>query len=393
MGIEVRPLGVKCNIQCRYCYQEPQRDAGNASMMYDLPKLKKAVEEAGRAFTLFGGEPLLAPIPVLRELLEIGLRKYGGTDMQTNGTLIKDAHIELFREFRVAVGVSVDGPDELNDVRWAGSLAKTREATAKTHAAIKRLCEEGFNPTVIITLHRGNATAEHLPRMVEWLRELDAMGVKSARLHILEVEDDDEARGYALTDEENIAAFMGFAALEKELKNLSLDVFNDMRNMLAGDDTKATCIWKACDSYTTRAVRGIEGNGQSSNCGRTNKDGVDYVKSPQEGFERYISLYHTPYEYGGCKDCRFFLMCKGQCPGTAIDGDWRNRTRDCRVWLTMYETLEQEALADGQVPLSLDPVRKQVENHMLAAWWSGRNPDYYQSVLDARAALAAPQNG
>jgi hypothetical protein len=55
----------------------------------------------------------------------------------------------------------------------------------------------------------------------------------------------------------------------------------------------------------------------------------------------------------------------------------------------MYETLEQEALAEGQTPLSLDPVRKQVEDRMLAAWLSGSNPDYYQAVLDARAAAAA----
>ena len=62
---------------------------------------------------------------------------------------------------------------------------------------------------------------------------------------------------------------------------------------------------------------------RSSNCGRTNKDGVDYLKSDHQGYERYIALYNTPHEHGGCKGCRFFLMCKGQCPGTAIDGDWQ----------------------------------------------------------------------
>ena len=79
-------------------------------------------------------------------------------------------------------------------------------------------------------------------------------------------------------------------------------------------------------------MQGIEGTDQRSNCGRTNKDGIDFVKSDREGFERYLALYYTPQEYGGCKDCRFFLMCKGQCPGTAIDRDWRNRTEHCEVW-------------------------------------------------------------
>jgi hypothetical protein len=29
---ELRPLGVACNIQCQYCYQNPQRDAGNLAV-------------------------------------------------------------------------------------------------------------------------------------------------------------------------------------------------------------------------------------------------------------------------------------------------------------------------------------------------------------------------
>ena len=27
MSIELRPLGVACNLACHYCYQNPQRDA------------------------------------------------------------------------------------------------------------------------------------------------------------------------------------------------------------------------------------------------------------------------------------------------------------------------------------------------------------------------------
>ena len=34
----------------------------------------------------------------------------------------------------------MDGPGELNDGRWAGTLGRTRDATAKTEAAIERLC-------------------------------------------------------------------------------------------------------------------------------------------------------------------------------------------------------------------------------------------------------------
>ena len=85
---------------------------------------------------------------------------------------------------------------------------------------------------------------------------------------------------------------------------------------------------------TTRAVQGIEGTGRLSNCGRTNKDGVDFVKAATPGYERYIALYQTPQDQGGCSGCRFFIFCKGQCPGTAMNGDWRNKTEHCDLWMT-----------------------------------------------------------
>lgn len=61
MAVELRPLGVQCNLRCVYCYQKPQRDAGNLARRYDLDAMRAAVEQEGGPFTLFGGEPLLMP--------------------------------------------------------------------------------------------------------------------------------------------------------------------------------------------------------------------------------------------------------------------------------------------------------------------------------------------
>jgi uncharacterized protein len=374
MTVELRPLGVKCNIQCQYCYQNPQRDAGNVPQSYNLEKMKAGIEAEGGPFTLFGGEGLLVPEKDLEELWAWGLEKFGRNGIQTNGTIITENHYRLFKQYKVNVGISVDGPGELNDVRWSGSLERTRELTANTHAAIERLCQEGTPPSIIITLHRSNATPDKLPLMHDWIRHLQAIGVTSVRLHLLEVDNEEIRRKYALSARENLEAMMSFARLEEELTTLQFDKFDDMRELLAGDDSHASCVWNACDPYTTRAVRGVEGSGQRSNCGRTNKDGIDFSKANTEGYERYLALYHTPQEHGGCQGCRFFLMCKGFCPGTALDGDWRNRTEHCGVLMGLYEYLEEKMLAEGEVPLSQAPYRQEVENRMLEEWGAGRNP-------------------
>jgi uncharacterized protein len=372
MSVELRPLGVLCNIQCQYCYQNPQRDTGNLSSAYDMAKMKEAIRAEGGPFSLFGGEPLLVPLADLKDLWSWGLAKFGHNSVQTNGTLITDAHVELFKKYRVQVGISLDGPGPLNDARWHGSLKRTREATAKAEAVIDQLCREGIPPSLILTLHRANATADKLPILFDWVRYLDRIGVRWARLHLLESESEAVRAKYALSNRENIEALIGFAELQRELQRLNFDLFEDMRRMLEGRDESTTCVWNACDPYTTRAVRGVEGHGQRSNCGRTNKDGIDFVKSETPGFERYLALYLTPQEAGGCRGCRFFLMCKGQCPGTAIDGDWRNRTEHCEVWKALYERIEAEFEAEGMVPLSRDPRRVRLEQALLRAWSEGR---------------------
>jgi len=373
MAVEVRPFGVKCNIGCQYCYQNPERDAGNDLRSYDMDLMMQRLKEDGRKFILFGGEPLLMPLADLEEIWRYGFERFGSNGIQTNGTLITGDHIDLFRRYKVHVGMSLDGPGELNDVRWAGSLSKTREATEKSHEAIRMLCEEGMPPSLIVTLSRSNATADKLERMKDWFREMDRQGVVSARLHLMEVESEDVRDKYTLTTEENIAAVHAFQALGKELKGLQFDMFKDMRKMLLGQDKSNTCVWTGCDPYTTSAVQGLEGNGQRSNCGRTNKDGVDFVKADKPGWERYVALYFTPQEFGGCQGCRFFLMCKGQCPGTSLQGDWRSRTEHCEVIKGLYRKLEEELLDEGTTPLSAHPVRQKIEGQMVEAWMHGQH--------------------
>lgn len=375
MTVELTPVGVRCNLACTYCYQHPMRDAGNyAAPGYDLDAMLRALEAEGSEFTVFGGEPLLTPIEDLERIWRWGFERFGRNGVQTNGALITDRHIALFLKYRVHVGISVDGPDELNDTRWAGSLEKTREATHRTHEAIRRLSEAGTPPSIIATLTRLNASRERLPRFKEWLRELDGLGVTSARLHILEVDHEGVRDHLQLSAEETIAAFLELAAFEGALPRLRFDVFRDIENLLRGEDGRATCTWRACDPYTTSAVQGIDGEGHKRNCGRTNKDGVSWIKTDRPGYERYLALYHTPQEHGGCRGCRFFAMCKGQCPGEGIGGDWRSRSENCAVYLALFEHQERELLRRGVVPLSLDPDRPALERRLVDAWARGENP-------------------
>jgi uncharacterized protein len=414
MSIELMLPGVACNLSCPYCYENGQRDAGNfRPETIDLPAAFASLEAEGvgqpdaadphaekhrTPFLVFGGEPLLAPLAQLESVFAWGLEKAGANGIQTNGALITDAHLALFEKYRVAVGISVDGPDELNDTRWAGSLEKTRTMTARSLAAIDQLCARKRPPGIIVTLTRVNASAERRPRFKAWLRELHAKGINWIRLHILEVDHALVAAHYALTDDETVEAVLDLAALETELPALQFELLSDMRSLLLALDSQTPadrdrqaplCVWGACDPLTTNAVRAVDADGGRSNCGRVYKDGVPWQKADAAGFERYLALYHTPQAHGGCAGCRFFAMCKGQCPGTAIDGDWRNRSAQCRVWFRLFEHEEADLERRRLVPLSKSALRGAVEQQLLAAWAAGHNVSLTQAL--AAVTLSQPR--
>lgn len=374
MTIELEPVGVVCNLSCPYCYEHPMRDAGNfRHKTYSVQKMLDGLEKEGGQFTLFGGEPLLTDIDDLETIFKWGFERYGGNGIQTNGVLINDRHIEMFKKYKVHVGISVDGPDDMNDTRWAGSLEKTREATKKSMNAIKRLRDENISMGIIITVHKKNGLPKYRERFKNWVRELVLWGVDSARLHPLEIDHSAVGETLALTAEQNIEFLLDMWEFElKEFKGqFTFDIFRDVEGMIRADDSKATCTFLACDPYTTHAVQGIDSQGNQSNCGRGNKDGINWIKAQYDGFERQMALYNTPEEFNGCQGCRFFLMCKGHCPGTGIDMDWRNKPDTCLSWKVSFGIFEKMMLKQNKIPLSLHPDRKKYEDVMMYGFSRG----------------------
>jgi len=378
MTIELEPVGVVCNLSCPYCYEHPMRDAGNfRQKTYSVEKMLEGLAKEGGNFTLFGGEPLLTDIDDLETIFKWGFDRYGFNGIQTNGVLITDRHIEMFKKYRVHVGISLDGPDEMNDTRWAGSLEKTREATRKSFEAIKKCLDNKLSLGLIITIHKKNGLPKYRERFKAWIKELQSWGVDGARLHPLEIDHTSITDTLALTPEQNIEFLLDMWDFEISELNVpgkrpfQFDIFRDVEYMLRADDANATCTFMTCDPYTTHAVQGIDSQGNKANCGRGNKEGINWIKADIDGFERQMALYNTPQEHGGCQGCRFFIMCKSHCPGTGMDMDWRNRTDTCMNWKVAFSIYERMMVKRGEMPLSLNPDLKRYEDILMYGYSRG----------------------
>lgn len=363
------------------------RFAGNEDPLngkYDIQKMFEAAkkEGAGRpdgrggvtGLSLFGGEPLLVPTIDLERIFYLASSEKIPVSIQTNASLVTKSHIDLFEQYRVSIGVSLDGPEELNDLRAAKSDEATITTTAKSYMALRSMLQRKLSISLIATLYTTNVgDNQKLERFLKWIADLHARGLRSLNLHLLEV-DDPSARQFVLPVERHIEVMRRLRTFCRAQPAFHVQPFAAMRALLLGqDEQNVDCIWHACDPYTTNAVRGIDGQGNRGNCGRTNKDGVPYVKGDAAGFERQLSLYLTPQEHGGCQGCRFFFACKGECPGTGEGEEWRSRTSHCKVLMALFEDIEQELIGEGQTPLSSSWQRATIESKLLEGWTRGQN--------------------
>jgi len=391
MSIVLRPHGVACNIACQYCYQNPLRNAAGTAPKFDFDAVTEAVDKLNEPLHLFGGEPLLLSYSDIERLIQFNLKRFGQPPrVQSNGVLMTTQHVSLFSRYGVKVGISIDGPGELNDARWAGSLAKTRASTKSTLRSIDLLLDAGLCDGIMVQLSRANGIPPALETLCTWLTELDAKGVQTARIHILGLDDTAARDAYGLTVAENVHAITRLVELAKGLQRMRLDVSSDRRGMLLMEDEAVSCTFRGCDPLFTEAVFGLSGDGEPNKCGFTDKEGIDFLKTDIPNYERYLALYQTPQAYGGCQDCRFFVACKGQCPGSAIEGDWRNRSDNCEAWRQLFAHAEAELVAEGAVPISIHPRRHDVESALVMAWSSGGNPTLSRLRCDLGLSLAGP---
>lgn len=137
--IVIQPT-TQCNLNCSYCYLEG-RDKRQLIPLETCRQVADYLRGASAEVTVIwhGGEPMAAGISYFRELLEEfrGLTNVRHA-LQTNGTLINDQWCQVFSEYRIEVGISLDGDQLMNRQRvdWGGH--PTFDKTLRGIAALKR---------------------------------------------------------------------------------------------------------------------------------------------------------------------------------------------------------------------------------------------------------------
>src|SRR6202011_3294661 len=126
----IKPASAVCNLDCSYCFYldrqaDPYQALPGRRMTFDtLERLTDTYlfySYPNSVFAFQGGETTLAGLPFFEKLVQF--QQYYGRGgqsvsnaLQTNAVLLDKNWCDLFRSYSWLLGVSLDGPEEVNDL-------------------------------------------------------------------------------------------------------------------------------------------------------------------------------------------------------------------------------------------------------------------------------------
>jgi len=178
-----------CNIACRYCYL-PARNSRTVMPQATIQSLFEKLSGSGwlhdeLTVIWHAGEPLVVPPEFYREafarISTLCPDVRVDHSIQTNGMLINQQWCELFKDWGVRVGVSIDGPKRFNDTNRISRKGRSTFDQALT--GIRRLREHGVPFHVISVL-----SGESLEAAEEFLEFYRSEGIEDVCFNVEESE-------------------------------------------------------------------------------------------------------------------------------------------------------------------------------------------------------------
>lgn len=339
-----------CNLGCAYCFQRPTYDhPGGGDLRFDMEAIKASTLEMVRKtgnneIVLHGGEPLLTPIEVLEEFIAWAVNNGLRVAVQSNGSLITERHIELFKRYGVQVGISCDGfPGEnmLRGFYWEGrdinpkASQMYRERLINT---IETLAREKILAGVIVILHKYNAgDEERLKNLVEFIKWVDSLGYSGRLNHMYA--NLPWAKQYELSNEE---LFNAYRYIYEAIPSIASrwSPYIDIARALVGD--RNTICWFGGCNYLESFVFTVSPKGLISSCDRTMDRGEFFIRDQSlDGSLRRNMIRLRALLQTDLRDAKYPHIHKGLCPAEgepAIPGrpsEWRRASK----FVPAYEML------------------------------------------------------
>lgn len=328
-------ISERCNLKCDYCYFFFSGD--ESWKLHDpvvSPKIIESVAEFCRRaakdyripsirIIFHGGEPLLMRRQKFDQMCDLFRSQEDGFtfkfSLQTNAALINDQWIDVLSKHRVGVGVSLDGPPDVNDRHRLDVRGRsTYELTVRGLKLLQAAASNGkmVEPGVLAVIEPkadGDRVYNHLVqdlnvRRINFLlpdfthdSSVDASTIGAVERYLLSA-----LRAWMKSKRADVRVRFFAEALsglgDARTASVYADSYNDYRNLIAVSSTG--------DIGPEDTLHGADPRFASMGLNVTRNTLRDVFSSDIWDEQRAAGLHRPPK----CRDCDWWSICKGGKP-------------------------------------------------------------------------------
>ena len=326
LNLLIKPYSSGCNLRCKYCFYH---DVANNRLIKNYGPMKnevleKLVKEAFDYadsvvnFMFQGGEPTLIGIDFYKkfhEYVEIYNKNNIQTSffIQTNGILLDDMWMKLFKKYSYLVGISIDGYKEIHDVFRINS--KNEGTFDEIMKAIRLLKKSNVDFNVLCVVNK--IVAKNGKKVYKFFKEYNIKYMQFIRC--IDNFDGENEKDYTLTAED-YGIFLNdiFSLWYEDFINrnfISIRYFDNLIRILLGRNPEA------CDMMGFCSVNGvIESNGDVFPCDFYVLDEYKIGSIINDNFEKILFSENAVKFYTSslkmsekCKKCKYLKICRSGC--------------------------------------------------------------------------------
>ncbi|MDW7548167.1 radical SAM protein [Pseudoalteromonas sp. SCSIO 43201] len=360
----------RCNIDCDYCYVFNLHDTSynKRSARVSLDNIESLVSFISQAISdfgiesvgiiLHGGEPLLMPKKSFVEICE-RLKSFSSIQvnltLQTNAILIDDDWISIFEKYDIALGVSLDGPQEINDKHRVdhngkGSFYEVIKGIEKLKFAELNKRIKSFGLLCVIDPYESPSDI-----LKFFTRELSENSVS----FLLPMDTHDTAKKEDVMQLSKYLIMLFDAWVEEfDKNNVTIRIFSEIINTLTKDLQHLELVGAQLDNYLMIGVssegeiifdelRGL--SGVSNNQSIKDSSLLQYINS-EEFIKIEKQLETLPYE---CDPCVWKGLCRGGLGlGAGITRhsklhQFKNKSILCDAFRALFSHIVSYLIASG----------------------------------------------
>ena len=325
----VKPISSICNLDCHYCYYLKKEKLFPEAESFRMPDIIleeyivqhiEASSEPVIRFSWHGGEPTILGLDYFRKIVELQKKHQPSNQritngIQTNGTLLDDDWCRFLAAERFAVGISLDGPQDIHD-RYR--LTKGRKPTfEQTIRGYELLRKHRVNNDILCVVNSYNV--QFPAQVYQFFKQIKARYISF--LPLVELQPDSKS---GVSDRTvPTGAFGVFLCtifdewINLDIGRIKIQIFEEAARTAFGQDHSLCIFRKTCGDIPV-----VEHNGDFFSCDhfvdKKHRLGniietplIELLESPEQRAFGHAKLDTLPR---GCRECDVIAMCNGGCP-------------------------------------------------------------------------------